>query len=168
MIVTSVYYCRAVNLPGQLSACISLKTPGNNSRQYPLTFLESASGKGCFSWKHLKSYHYGITGVSETKVIVGRWRWHSLLWMIFISISASNFHFFPSWWLSVLYAVILVQTKPRSPQGAPAFHTSDSWEVREDRLSTLDGNLQCKDGQYLTVIRKDEFCHDFDYSQWRE
>ena len=42
------------NLPGQLSACISLKTPGNNSRQYPLTFL----GKDVFLWKHLKSYHW--------------------------------------------------------------------------------------------------------------
>ena len=49
----------------------------------------------------------------------------------------------------------------RSPQGAPAFHTSDSWEVREDRLSTpLTGIYNVKDGQYLTVIRKDEFCHD--------
>ena len=52
----------------------------------------------------------------------------------------------------------MVQTKPPI---APAFHTSDSWEVREDRLSTpLTGIYNVKDGQYLTVIRKDEFCHD--------
>ena len=41
----------------------------------------------------------------------------------------------------------------RSPKKAPSFHTSDSWEVREDRLSSpltgiLDGN-----GNFYTVLR---------------
>lgn len=82
--------------------------------------------------------------------------------MIFISISASNFPL-----LSVMVTVSSIcqdfgtdKTSDRH-KGAPAFHTSDSWEVREDRLSTpLTGIYNVKDGQYLTVIRKDEFCHD--------
>lgn len=53
------------NLPGQLSACISLKTPGNNSRQYPLTFLESASGKGCFSLKASQELAIGNHGACQ-------------------------------------------------------------------------------------------------------
>lgn len=35
-----------------------------------------------------------------------------------------------------LYAWIWYRRNLRSPQEAPSFHTSDSWLVREDRLST--------------------------------
>ncbi|MFN0256693.1 hypothetical protein [Pedobacter ureilyticus] len=46
----------------------------------------------------------------------------------------------------------------RSPKEAPSFATSDSWQVREDRLSTpLTGIFDNKTGQYYTVIRIDQF-----------
>lgn len=46
----------------------------------------------------------------------------------------------------------------RSPREAPSFHTSDSWQVREDRLSTpLTGIFNEKTGEYYTVLRLDEF-----------
>lgn len=46
----------------------------------------------------------------------------------------------------------------RSPQEAPSFHTSDSWQVREDRLSTpLTGIFNEKTGEYYTVLRLDNF-----------
>jgi hypothetical protein len=46
----------------------------------------------------------------------------------------------------------------RSPKEAPSFATSDSWQVREDRLSTpLTGIFDEKTGEYYTVIRIDEF-----------
>lgn len=49
----------------------------------------------------------------------------------------------------------------RSPQEAPSFHTSDSWVVREDRLSTpLTGIFSEKDGSYLTVVRIAKFDKD--------
>lgn len=46
----------------------------------------------------------------------------------------------------------------RSPKEAPSFYTSDSWRVREDRLSTpLTGIFNEKTGEYYTVLRLDEF-----------
>jgi len=46
----------------------------------------------------------------------------------------------------------------RSPKEAPSFHTSDSWMVREDRLSTpLTGVFDEKTGEYYTVLRRDKF-----------
>src|SRR5690606_19500697 len=46
----------------------------------------------------------------------------------------------------------------RSPKEAPSFATSDSWQVREDRLSTpLTGIFNEKTGDYYTVIRLDKF-----------
>lgn len=49
----------------------------------------------------------------------------------------------------------------RSPQEAPSFHTSDSWQVREDRLSTpLTGIFNEKTGDYYTVLRLDKFTNE--------
>ncbi len=46
----------------------------------------------------------------------------------------------------------------RSPKEAPSFHTSDSWQVREDRLSTpLTGIYNNKTGDFYTVLRIDDF-----------
>ncbi|SHF02627.1 hypothetical protein [Dysgonomonas macrotermitis] len=46
----------------------------------------------------------------------------------------------------------------RSPEEAPSFHTSDSWQVREDRLSApLTGIYNDKTGDYYTVLRVDKF-----------
>lgn len=44
----------------------------------------------------------------------------------------------------------------RSPRTAPSFHTSDSWQVREDRLSApLTGIYDPKSGTGYTVLRTD-------------
>lgn len=44
----------------------------------------------------------------------------------------------------------------RSPEEAPSFHTSDSWVVREDRLSTPLTAVYCPEkGQYIRVLRTD-------------
>lgn len=46
----------------------------------------------------------------------------------------------------------------RSPDKAPSFHTSDSWQVREDRLSApLTGVYNEKSKEYHTVLRIDDF-----------
>lgn len=46
----------------------------------------------------------------------------------------------------------------RSPAQAPSFATSDSWQVREDRLSApLTGIYNTKTGNYHTVTRVDKF-----------
>ncbi len=49
----------------------------------------------------------------------------------------------------------------RSPEEAPSYATSHSWQVREDRLSTpLTGIYSDKTGDYFTVMRLDEFKHE--------
>ena len=49
----------------------------------------------------------------------------------------------------------------RSPQTAPSFHTSDSWMVREDRLSApLTGIFDESTHRFMTVNRVDEFGAD--------
>lgn len=49
----------------------------------------------------------------------------------------------------------------RSPESAPSFHTSDSWEVREDRLSTpLTGIYDERTGEFCTVLRTDPLRED--------
>ena len=49
----------------------------------------------------------------------------------------------------------------RSPVEAPSFATSDSWQVREDRLSTpLTGIFNAQKGAYVTVLRTDELQND--------
>jgi len=45
----------------------------------------------------------------------------------------------------------------RSPKEAPSFHTSDSWLVREDRLSApLTGVYDEQTGQYYSILRNQE------------
>ena len=49
----------------------------------------------------------------------------------------------------------------RSPKSAPSFHTSDSWLVREDRLSTpLTGIYSEGTKRFMTVNRIDQFEND--------
>lgn len=49
----------------------------------------------------------------------------------------------------------------RSPKQAPSFHTSDSWTVREDRLSApLTGIFNEETGEYISVTRIDDFEHE--------
>lgn len=49
----------------------------------------------------------------------------------------------------------------RSPKEAPSFATSDSWQVREDRLSTpLTGIFSSQNGSFYSVIRLDELSQD--------
>ena len=45
----------------------------------------------------------------------------------------------------------------RSPESAPSFQTSDSWTVREDRLSApLTGIYNTRTGEYCTVLRLED------------
>ena len=49
----------------------------------------------------------------------------------------------------------------RSPQSAPSFHTSKSWNFREDRLSSpLSGVYDSKSGKTLSVLRHLDGCCD--------
>lgn len=60
--------------------------------------------------------------------------------------------------LPVLHAGLLVSPQPAFAEGSPSFHTSDSWLVREDRLSTpLTAAFNPVSGTSMSVIRIDKF-----------
>lgn len=49
----------------------------------------------------------------------------------------------------------------RSPENAPSFHTSDSWTVREDRLSTpMTSVFDLSSGKYVSVMRIADYKQD--------
>lgn len=143
-----------------VSAGISLKTPGNASIEYPLTFRELQEGL--------------YAGFSEEcmPVLVNRQiKSSGNVHRITVTITAQEDVYFnygeklntgfrhddclfymPGFWY---------RHNLRSPKEAPSFHTSDSWLVRDDRLSTpLTAAFDEKNGKSLAVMHIDEFGHD--------
>lgn len=134
---------------------ISLKSPGNPAKTYSLTATDNGL---------LKSDKELPIKISRKSVQVNA---HSLLEEITLtakdvvyfnfqeSINLGFTHddcqfYMPGFWY---------RQNLRSPKEAPSFHTSDSWQVREDRLSTpLTGIFNEKTGEYATVLRIDK--HD--------
>ena len=146
-------------LPERVSASISLKVPGNRSKEYSLTFQQSKKGSNVWQLEAAEQIPVLISQRVEEK---GKER------QITLSITAlENVYFnynqqvltgfchddcqfyMPGFWY---------RRNLRSPKGAPSFQTSDSWVVREDRLSTpLTGIYNEKEKCYMTVNRLDKF-----------
>ena len=143
-----------------VSATISLKVPGNEARDYPLTFRQWQAGQGI-----------GVAN-ADLPVIVSRKVIDTAQGQrVTVMLTAEEDIYFnygeqvktgfrhedcqfymPGFW----YRRIL-----RSPQEAPSFHTSDSWLVRDDRLSTpLTAAFDERSGQVMSVMRVDDFAHD--------
>ena len=143
-----------------VSATISLKVPGNAARDYPLTFCEWQAGHGI--------------GVAETELpllISRRVTDTAQSTRITVTLTAEEDLYFnygeqvktgfrhedcqfymPGFWY---------RRNLRSPQEAPSFHTSDSWLVRDDRLSTpLTAAFDERNGQVMSVMRVDDFSCD--------
>lgn len=151
-----------VYTPSHTQATIALKTPGNEAIAYPLTFQKS-----------LNPYlDYELTAGKELPVFIGQQvkedgdktiltvtitALDDIYFNYSQQLSSGNPHtdclfYMPGFWY---------RKNLRSPKEAPSFHTSDSWTVREDRLSTpLTGIFNEKNGNYLSVIRKDAFTSD--------
>ena len=144
----------------EVSATISLKVPGNEARDYPLTFRQWQAGQGI--------------GVANTDlpVIVSRKVIDTAQGQrVTVMLTAEEDIYFnygeqlktgfrhedcqfymPGFWY---------RRNLRSPQEAPSFHTSDSWLVRDDRLSTpLTAAFDERSGQVMSVMRVDDFGHD--------
>ncbi|MGM0377665.1 MAG: hypothetical protein ACQEQ0_12900 [Bacteroidota bacterium] len=144
-------------IPG-ITAEVMLKSPGNPSETHQLA-LEEEAGTGNLRYTSEKeipleisgeireegsSVHYDITLSAREDVYFNFKQ----------SFAAGNvrheaFKFFmPGFWY---------RHNLRSPEEAPSFHTSDSWVVREDRLSVpLTGAYNEETGDYFTILRNDE------------
>jgi hypothetical protein len=132
-----------------LKTHISLKSPGNNAVTYPLT----ANGNRLVSQDN--NIPVEITkSISENgndKIITITFTALDKVYFNFgceveTGFSTDNCDFYlPGFWY---------HKNLRSPDKAPSFHTSKSWNIREDRLSSpLAGVFNSENGQSVTVLR---------------
>ena len=142
---------------GDVSTSISLKVPGNDARHYSLTLQKQQDGVyTCHSSEQLplvitrqvvdkdgkQRINVVITALDTVYFNYGE--------QIKTGYRHSDCQFYmPGFWY---------RQNLRSPEKAPSFHTSDSWLVREDRLSTpLTAAFNSSKGKSMSVIRIDKF-----------
>lgn len=132
-----------------LKTHISLKSPGNNAVTYPLT----ANGN------RLVSQDNNIP-VEITKSISENGN-DKIITITFTALDKVYFNFgcevetgFPTDNCDFYLPGFWYHKNLRSPDKAPSFHTSKSWNIREDRLSSpLAGVFNSENGQSVTVLR---------------
>ena len=142
---------------GDISASISLKVPGNDAQHYSLTLQKQQDGMYiCQSSEQLplvitrqvvaKDGNQRINVVIKALDTV----YFNYGEQIKTGYRHSDCQFYmPGFWY---------RQNLRSPEKAPSFHTSDSWLVREDRLSTpLTAAFNSSKGKSMSVIRIDKF-----------
>ena len=136
---------------------ISLKVPGNDARHYSLTLQKQQDGVyTCHSSEQLPLV---ITrqvvdkdGKQRINVVIKALDtvYFNYGEQIKTGYRHSDCQFYmPGFWY---------RQNLRSPEKAPSFHTSDSWLVREDRLSSpLTAAFNSSKGKSMSVIRIDKF-----------
>lgn len=146
------------NIPERISAYISLKVPGNQAKQYPLTFQKSQNNN-TYYLEALEKMPLTISQTLEEnegklQIVVSITALENIYFNYNQLLSTGFRHddclfYMPGFWY---------RRNLRSPKEAPSFHTSDSWIVREDRLSApLTGIFNEKDKRFMTVNRLDKF-----------
>ncbi len=132
-----------------LKTHISLKSPGNNAITYPLT----ANGNRLVSQNNNMPVEItkSISENGNDKIITITFTALDKVYFNFgceveTGFSTDNCDFYlPGFWY---------HKNLRSPDKAPSFHTSKSWNIREDRLSSpLAGVFNSENGQSVTVLR---------------
>lgn len=153
----------AVNYsPENVKASIALKVPGNDARQYPLTMQKLQDNYFDYQLKAGDKLPLSIyqkvedkDGKQQITVCITAYEdiWFNYAEQIKTGFSHDDCQFYlPGFWY---------RRNLRSPEKAPSFHTSDSWVVREDRLSTpMTAIFDAKNGKTISVIRLDEFKAD--------
>lgn len=158
MLFTGITGAGAANAaPEDISASISLKVPGNDAKQYPLALQKMQDGMySCRASETLpldiirqvvdKDGKLRITVILKALENV----YFNYGEQIKTGYKHSDCQFYmPGFWY---------RRNLRSPKEAPSFHTSDSWLVREDRLSTpLTAAFNPASGTSMSVIRIDKF-----------
>ena len=122
--------------PEQVNAHVSLKVPGNKAKQYPLILKRVQNDNS--TYQLVASESIPLTISQKIKETNGRLH----IDMCITALEDVYFNYgqkvvtgfrhddclfyMPGFWY---------RRNLRSPKEAPSFHTSDSWVVREDRLS---------------------------------
>ncbi len=139
---------------GTLSGEIYLKAPGSHAVELPLT----VSPDGTVSLKNGDGITVNGTattaanGLTTVKITVSAEK--NIYFNLGLNYTSASLRhddcefYMPGFWY---------HRNERSPENAPSFRISDSWQVREDRLSTpLAGIYSMKDGSYMTVLRQND------------
>lgn len=150
------------NVPERVSASISLKVPGNQAKQYPLTLQKSQNENATYRLTPSENIPVAISqtmteqdGKSQITVYIKALEdvYFNYSQQVSTGFRHDDCQFYmPGFWY---------RRNLRSPQSAPSFHTSDSWLVREDRLSApLTGIYDEKAKRFMTVNRLSKFEDD--------
>ena len=142
---------------GDVSTSISLKVPGNDAQHYSLTLQKQQDG--VYTCQSSEQLPLAITrqvvdkdGKQRINVVIKALDtvYFNYGEQIKTGYRHSDCQFYmPGFWY---------RQNLRSPEKAPSFHTSDSWLVREDRLSTpLTAAFNSSKGKSMSVIRIDQF-----------
>lgn len=163
VIMACVGNVKAINDKSErITASISLKVPGNEAKQYPLTFQKSKSDNTSYLLEASGKMPLTIFQTMEEKddklqMMVCITALEDVYFNYSQQVSTGFRHddcqfYMPGFWY---------RRNLRSPKEAPSFHTSDSWLVREDRLSSpLTGIYSEKAKRFVTVNRLDKFESD--------
>lgn len=138
-----------------VTAEIALKVPGNEARSYRLDMVGVSEKNGNYQLVSNESIPMVITqNVTKTDGNVRIETLFTATGDVYFNfgekVSTGYRHndclfYMPGFWY---------RKNLRSPKEAPSFHTSDSWTVREDRLSTpLTAAFDEKTGKTTSVIR---------------
>lgn len=143
--------------PEDISASISLKVPGNDAKQYPLALQKMQDGMySCWASETLPLdiIRQVVDKDGKQRITVTLKALENVYFNYGEQIKTGYKHsdcqfYMPGFWY---------RRNLRSPKEAPSFHTSDSWLVREDRLSTpLTAAFNPASGTSMSVIRIDKF-----------
>lgn len=151
----------AMNLSQEnVSVRLSLKVPGNEAKSYELSFNKQSNGT--FEATTVEKLPVVVVRqVNETgdkqRITVTLKALKNIYFNYGEQVNTGFNHadcqfYMPGFWY---------RRNLRSPKEAPSFHTSDSWLVREDRLSTpLTAAFNAVKGKSMSVIRIDKFDKD--------
>ena len=140
----------AFGVDAQIRSVLTVKTPGNPAHEYELADKGSGILKAEMPLpvevRRVVSETEAGTKV-EVYVKANADVWFNLSNTYQLNANHADCEFYmPGFWY---------HKNLRSPKEAPSFHTSDSWEVREDRLSTpMTGVYNPGAGEYYTVMRE--------------
>lgn len=130
---------------------VAIKYPGKKSTEYRLSPGVNGKMKSADALPLEITRSVSTNGDTETvtfTVTADQTCWFNLTDTIHTAMKSGNCEFYmPGFWY---------HRNLRSPKEAPSFHTSDSWSVREDRLSTpLTGIYDTANRQGVSVVRLD-------------
>lgn len=158
MLLAGITNVGAMNdVPEDVSASVSLKIPGNDARNYPLTIKKQTDGT--YTCQAADKLPLSITRKvvdkdGNQRITVTLEALENVYFNYGEQVKTGYRHddcqfYMPGFWY---------RRNLRSPKEAPSFHTSDSWLIREDRLSTpLTAVFSPANGKSMSVIRIDKF-----------